>query len=127
MKEKIIIFFCEWSSYPGMQLSKAPLKYSSGPKSMVTLCGARLSPELILHCFEAGTEGVLVACCPPEECDHNGNYLTLRRMLLLKKMLPQFGIDSNRLKLVWISKGGTKQLKNETEAFESEIMEMGAR
>jgi F420-non-reducing hydrogenase iron-sulfur subunit len=126
MSEKAIIFFCEWSSYPGLQLSENLVaENGSGPKKMVSMCGGRISPELIMESFSRGASGVLLACCPPEECEHDGNYKTWRRLLLLKKTLKQFGIDPERLRLEWVSKGDTGAFKKATDNFVAKINELG--
>jgi F420-non-reducing hydrogenase iron-sulfur subunit len=51
-----------------------------------------------------GADGVLIAGCHPGDCHYtNGNIKTLRRFKLLQKMLDQFGIERERVRLEWIS------------------------
>ena len=45
----------------------------------------------------------MIAGCPPGDCHYNsGNYKAKRRMLLLKIVLNQLGIEPARLRMEWI-------------------------
>ena len=126
MSAKTVVFFCNWSAYPGLQLSRNPLAQSNpDEKLMVSMCSGRISPELILEAFRKGAWGVLITACPVDKCEHNGNYKTHGRISLLKTMLQQIGVDSNRLKLEWIDKGEAAKLKSAIDAFEDEVEKMG--
>ncbi len=51
-----------------------------------------------------GANGVLALGCHPGDCHYTeGNYKTIRRIPLLKKMLVQMGIEEERLRLDWVS------------------------
>jgi F420-non-reducing hydrogenase iron-sulfur subunit len=68
------------------------------------MCSGRVSPLFILKALSAGADGVLVLGCHPGDCHYiEGNYKTLRRMTLLKKMLAQLGIEDGRVRLDWVS------------------------
>jgi len=126
MNAKTINFFCEWSNYPGLQLSQMEaLNGDSKQKLMVSMCQGRISPELILQAFSKGAWGVLISCCPPEECDHNGNYKTQRRVLMTQKVLEQMGINPERLRLERVSKGDAGTFKKVLKEFNEVIEKMG--
>ncbi len=123
---RTIVFCCNWSSYPGLQMSK----YSgSGPEKnhhvIVNMCSGRISPEIIMDAFRNQAAGVLIASCPLEECEHDANYKTRRRIMLLKRMLNQFGIEPERIQLEWIDKGESQKLQSVIEDFTSEIDHLG--
>lgn len=68
------------------------------------MCSGRVEPYFILEALQAGADGVLVLGCHPGECHYlEGNYRTVARMALLKKMLTQFGIEDDRVRLDWVS------------------------
>jgi F420-non-reducing hydrogenase iron-sulfur subunit len=47
---------------------------------------------------------VLILGCHPGDCHYiEGNYKTLRRITLLKKILKQFEVEEERLRLEWVS------------------------
>jgi F420-non-reducing hydrogenase iron-sulfur subunit len=57
-----------------------------------------------MKAFREGADGVLIGGCHPGDCHYQeGNYKAYRRYVLLKKMLKQFGIEEDRLRLEWIS------------------------
>lgn len=123
---RIVVFCCNWAIYPGLQLSRmAPDAAAPLYATIVTMCAGRVSPELVLEAFSRGACGVLVAGCPPGECDHDGNYDARRRMALLRKALEQFGIEPGRLAVEWVSAGESAKLEKIAGAFSDRIAEMG--
>ena len=68
------------------------------------MCSGRVEPYFVLQALNKGADGVLVLGCHPGECHYlEGNYRTVGRMALLKKVLAQFGIDEERVRLDWVS------------------------
>jgi F420-non-reducing hydrogenase iron-sulfur subunit len=68
------------------------------------MCTGRIEPEFVLKAFQSGADGVLILGCHPGDCHYKeGNYNALRRFHLLKKVLNQFGIEDERLRLDWVS------------------------
>jgi F420-non-reducing hydrogenase iron-sulfur subunit len=63
-----------------------------------------VDPQFVLEAFSKGADGVIVFGCHPGDCHYKeGNLAALKRFVLLKEMVGQFGIDQERLKLDWIS------------------------
>jgi len=101
-----------------LKLSKLPDgKTISGNNYIIGMCQGRISPELILEAFSKGADGILIATCPPEECEHDGNYKTRRRILLVQKTMEQLGINPERLRLEWVSKGDTAKFSSVVKEF----------
>jgi len=69
------------------------------------MCSGRIDPTFILEAFKNGADGVLVAGCHlPSDCHYiSGNFKAQRRVTLLKKVLQDFGIEPERLRLEWVS------------------------
>jgi F420-non-reducing hydrogenase iron-sulfur subunit len=126
-KPKIVVFCCNWSVYPGLQLSRlAPsLVDEAEVEPIVTMCSGRVNPELVLEAFQNGAWGVMVTGCPPEECDHDGNYNARRRMTLLKNALAQLNVDPDRVQLGWYSAGESAKLKKDIGEFTGKIGQLG--
>lgn len=102
---KIVGFLCNWCSYRGADLAgTARMKCAPNVRTIRVMCSGRIEPTFILKAFQLGADGVLVLGCHPGDCHYiEGNYKTLRRIPLLKKMLAQMGIEDERLRLDWVS------------------------
>jgi len=124
-EKKLVVFACNWSMFPGMQLSESPILVKTQYGIIVSMCSGRVAPELVLNAFEEGAWGVMVAGCPPEECDHGGNYKTRRRLVLLKNVLKELNIDPKRIKLEWFSTGESAKLELEISNFVKELDKLG--
>lgn len=124
-KPKIVVFSCNWSTYPGLQLSQLPIQEKNTAPILMSMCIGRVDPRLIIELLCRGAWGVLVAGCPPEECQHNGNYKARRRILLLKNMLKQFNIESQRLELESVAPGESAKLAQAMNNFAEAITKLG--
>jgi F420-non-reducing hydrogenase iron-sulfur subunit len=102
---KIVVFCCNWCSYAGADAAGVA-RFQIKPYFRIirTMCSSRIEPSLILEAFKKGAWGVVVLGCHPGDCHYkNGNYKTLRRVQLLKRVLKQFGIEEERLMIDWVS------------------------
>lgn len=103
---KIIGFLCNWCSYAGADLAGVSrIQYPPNIRIIRVMCSGRIDPAFILEAFKDGADGVLVAGCHlPSDCHYiSGNFKTLRRINLLKRVLKDFGIEPERLRLEWVS------------------------
>ncbi len=82
------------------------LQYPANVRMIRVMCTGRISQEMVLRAFEKGAPLVLVGGChPPGDCHYiNGNIQCEEIINKLKeKILPEKGIDPERLRLEWIS------------------------
>ena len=103
---KIVGFLCNWCSYAGADLAGVSrTQYPPNIRIIRVMCSGRISAFFVLEAFKDGADGVLIAGCHlPSDCHYvEGNFNTLKRVTLLKKVLKQFGIEPERLRLEWIS------------------------
>ena len=103
---KIIGFLCNWCSYAGADLAGVSrIQYPPNIRIIRVMCSGRIDPTFILEAFKDGADGVLVAGCHlPSDCHYiSGNFKALRRVTLLKKVLSDFGIEPERVRLEWVS------------------------
>jgi F420-non-reducing hydrogenase iron-sulfur subunit len=102
---KIVGFLCNWCSYRGADLAgTSRLHFAPNVRVIRVPCSARIEPSFVIKAFQSGADGVLLLGCHPGDCHYiEGNYKTMRRYPLLKKMLSQFGIDGQRIRLDWVS------------------------
>jgi len=102
---KIVGFLCNWCSYRGADLAgTARMKCAPNVRVIRVMCSGRVEPAFIVKAFQLGADGVLVLGCHPGDCHYvEGNHKAIRRMSLLQKMLPQLGIENDRVRLDWVS------------------------
>jgi len=102
---RIVAFFCNWCTYTASDLAgTARMKYAPNARVIRVMCSGRLDPQFILRAYRLGADGVLIGGCHPNDCHYiEGNYKALRRIILLKRMLKDLGIEEDRLRLEWIS------------------------
>jgi len=102
----IVGFLCNWCAYAGADLAgTSRIQYPSNIRIIRVMCTGRVDPIFILEAFSSGVDGVLVAGCHlPSDCHYlSGNFMAQKRVILLKKVLSQLGIEPERLRLEWIS------------------------
>ena len=102
---RILAIFCNWCTYTAADLAGVSrMKYEPNARVVRVMCSGRIDPQFILTAFASGADGVLIGGCHPGDCHYSeGNYKTLRRVSLLKRMLVDFGIEPDRFRLEWIS------------------------
>lgn len=101
----IVGFLCNWCSYRAADLAgTSRIKYAPNMRPIRVMCSGRVDPQFVLKALSEGADGVLIAGCHPGECHYvEGNIKTLRRFSLLRRLLRQWGIEDERVQLVWAS------------------------
>ena len=102
---RIIGFLCRWCSYQGADLAgTSRIKYPPNVIPIRVMCSGRVDPTFVVKAFREGADGVLICGCHPGDCHYQrGNYSTMRRYPLLRRVLEQFGIEADRVRLEWVS------------------------
>jgi F420-non-reducing hydrogenase iron-sulfur subunit len=123
----IVGFTCNWCSYRAADLAgTARMKYPPNIRLIRLMCSGRLDPTFVLKAFSGGADGVLITGCHPGECHYiEQNYKALRRFMLLQRTLAQFGIEPQRVRLVWASAAEGHKLADEITAMVEEIRQLG--
>ena len=124
---RIVGFLCNWCSYTGADLAgTSRMKSPPNVRPIRVMCSGRVDPSFILRAFQLGADGVLVAGCHPGDCHYQeGNFKALRRVLMLKRILREFGIDERRLRLEWISAAEGEKFATATTQFTEEVRTLG--
>ena len=125
---KIVIFCCNWGACAGTDVADlSRLKNESYSRVIRTMCSGRIEPTFVLHAFSSGADGVVIAGCHPGDCHYNsGNYKAMRRVMLLRNMLPQLGIEPERLRLEWISASEGPKFQSAVNGFIDEVTKLGS-
>jgi F420-non-reducing hydrogenase iron-sulfur subunit len=124
---KIIAFCCNWCSYAGADLAgTSRIQYSPNVRVIRVMCSGRVNPLFVIKAFSIGADGVLVLGCHLGDCHYiEGNYKTMRRIPLLKKMMKQFGIEEERVRLEWVSASEGAKFAEVTNGFTQTIRNLG--
>jgi len=125
---KIVGFLCNWCAYAGADLAGVSrIQYPPTVRIVRVMCSGRIDPAFILEAFKDGADGVLVAGCHlPADCHYlAGNFKALRRVLLMKKLLSQFGIEPERLKVEWVSASEGDRFATVIKEMTEEIKKLG--
>ena len=102
---EIIGFLCNWCAYEAADSAGRSQKaYPANLKIIRVMCSGRVDPCLILEAFHQGADGVVLMACRRGECHYKtGNIQALKRHVLLIATLQTLGIETDRLRLEWIS------------------------
>jgi F420-non-reducing hydrogenase iron-sulfur subunit len=124
---KILAFLCNWCSYAGADLAGVSrLQYPPNIRVIRVMCSGSVSPHHLLHAFQKGADGVLVAGCHIGDCHYlKGNYMTLKRVKFMEGLLRFSGYDPSRLRLEWISAAEGIKFAEVIRDFTARIQELG--
>jgi F420-non-reducing hydrogenase iron-sulfur subunit len=102
---KIVGFLCNWCSYTGADLAgTSRIQYPPNVRVIRVMCSARVDPTFVVFALAHGADGVLICGCHPGDCHYSeGNYKAMRRYQLLKQLLKAYGVESDRVRLEWVS------------------------
>jgi len=124
---RIVGFLCNWCAYSGADLAgTSRLQYPTNVDIIRVMCSGRVDPTFVLKAFQLGADGVLVCGCHPGDCHYTeGNYKAARRIPMLMKLLEQFGIEPQRLRLDWVSASEGERFAAIVNEMTEQIRELG--
>ena len=124
---RVVGFLCNWCAYSGADLAgTSRVQYPTNVDIIRVMCSGRVDPTFVLKAFQLGADGVLVCGCHPGDCYYSeGNYKTARRIPLLTKLLEQFGIEPERLRLEWVSASEGERFASIVKQMTEQIRELG--
>ena len=124
---KVIAFLCNWCAYAGADLAgTSRMQYSPNTRTIRIMCTGRMSPVFILKAFAEGADGVLVAGCHPGDCHYvSGNYGAEKRVKLVSELLPELGLEKERLMLRWVSASEGEIFAKTVNEFTDAIKKLG--
>jgi coenzyme F420-reducing hydrogenase delta subunit len=125
---KIIGFLCNWCSYAGADLAGVSrIQYPPNVRVIRVMCSGRVDPAIVLEMFENGADGVIVTGCHPGDCHYiSGNLYEERKIKLLKMLIPLTGLESERLRLEWVSAAEGQRFAQIMTEFTEQIRNLGA-
>ncbi len=123
----ILAFVCNWCTYTAADLAGTSRMVQQPNLRLVrVMCTGMVDPKYVVKSLLSGADGVLVSGCHPGDCHYiNGNYKARRRVKLLNEILPQFGIERERVKLTWVGASEGNEFAATVNSFINEIRELG--
>ena len=123
----IVAFLCNWCAYSCADLAGVSrISYPTNLRVIRVMCAGRIDPEFVLEAFRGGADGVFVAGCRIGECHYaHGNNHAKQRISALAGVLTEIGIDSRRLKTVWISASESERFSRVVSDFVDELEKLG--
>jgi F420-non-reducing hydrogenase iron-sulfur subunit len=123
----IVGFCCNWCSYAGADLAGiSRIQYPPNLRMIRVMCSGAVDPALIMEALRRGADGIFIGGCHPGDCHYMaGNYKTLRKITLLKSLLPQLGIESQRVRLEWVSAAEGQRFAQVVTDFIGEVKKLG--
>ena len=99
----IVGFLCNWCAYRAADaIGAAGTSLAPNMRPILVMCSGRVDPEMVLKAFHEGADGVLIVGCRPGACHYvDGGLKALKRVTLLRRLLPQLGLEKERVQLVW--------------------------
>jgi len=124
---QIIGFCCNWCAYAGADLAGiSRLQYPPNLRMIRVMCSGAIDPEYILEAFSKGADGVFIGGCHPGDCHYMaGNYKTKRKVILTRRILSQLGLESERLRLEWVSAAEGQRFAQVVTDFTEEVKRLG--
>lgn len=90
------------------------------------LCAGNVSPSYIIEAFDNGADGVLIAGCYEHDCHYRTGFgKATKRVIVLKDLLEQIGINSKRLRIESASASEGIKIKEIVEDFVRQLEELG--
>jgi F420-non-reducing hydrogenase iron-sulfur subunit len=102
---EVVAFCCRHCAYAAADLAGGKRHaYPSAIKIVELPCTGRIDVVNILHAFEDGADGVLVAGCLPGSCHYiKGNLYARQRMDYIHGLLRDIGLEDARARMVNMS------------------------
>jgi F420-non-reducing hydrogenase iron-sulfur subunit len=124
---RIVSFLCKWCSYSGADLAgTSRMKYPPSILPIRVMCSSRVNPIFVIKSFLGSADGVLIGGCHPGDCHYqSGNYHTRRRIAILKKVFDSLGLETDRVRLSWISASEGTKFVRVCETFTEKIRSLG--
>ena len=91
-------------------------------------CAGRFNPILAFKLLQQKAIGIVLLGCDTGDCHYReGNLFSERRMLLAKETLNGFGLDGNRLHVLWYNPKQIDPIIKSLEAFSDYLADLASK
>lgn len=108
---QIVAYCCHYCAYAAADLAGVlRLRYPPDMRIVEIPCTGRLDVLEVLHAFEHGADGVMVAGCLEGDCHFQaGNLNARRRVARVKNLLTAIGLEPERIEMFNLSSAMGRQ------------------
>lgn len=127
-KPTIVGFLCNWCCYGGADLAGVSrFQYPPYLRVIRLMCSGRVDLAFIFRSFAKKADGVFIGGCHLNDCHYNpeGNYDALGNTLMAKRILGHIGVNSDRLRLEWVSAGEGTRFAEVMNEFSAKVKSLG--
>ncbi|MHA1383808.1 MAG: hydrogenase iron-sulfur subunit [Candidatus Helarchaeota archaeon] len=123
----ILGIFCNWCSYAGAdQAGTIRMQRPPNLRIIRIMCSGRLDPTFVLEGLKRGADAILLCGCHIGDCHYvEGNYKTVRKIPLIKKLVEQMGLNPKRVRFEFISASEGAELTELVKEYVEEIKKLG--
>jgi F420-non-reducing hydrogenase iron-sulfur subunit len=124
---QIIAFACNWCAYSAADLAGVSrFQYPPNMTIIRVMCSGRVNPGFLVKAFQMGADGVLVAGWHIGDCHYlEGNIKAEKMFKMTLELIELFGIDSERMRLEWISSAEGTRFAEVAREFTEKIKALG--
>jgi F420-non-reducing hydrogenase iron-sulfur subunit len=124
---QILALCCHYCAYAAADLAGVlRMRYPAQAKILELPCTGRLDLLEVLHIFEGGIDGVMVAGCLEGDCHfQQGNLNARRRVERVKALLEAIGLEADRIRMFNMSSAMGKQFADAATAMAEQIAALG--
>ncbi len=124
---QIVAYCCHYCAYAAADLAGVlRVPYPSETKIVEIPCTGRLDMLEILHAFEHGADGVMVAGCLEGDCHfQEGNLSARRRVDRLRLLLSDIGLEADRIEMFNLSSAMGTRFAEVATLMSQRIEELG--
>jgi coenzyme F420-reducing hydrogenase delta subunit len=124
----IVAFCCRYCSYAAADLAGVlRLRYPAETRIVQIPCTGRLDPLEVLHAFEHGADGVMVAGCLEGDCHfQEGNLNARRRVGYIKQLLTNIGLEPDRIEMFNLSSAMARQFADAATEMTEQVAALGS-
>ncbi|MCP4746048.1 MAG: hydrogenase iron-sulfur subunit [Desulfobacteraceae bacterium] len=123
----IVAFCCHYCAYTAADMAGSQrLCYPPNVKIVRVPCSGKVDAIHIMTAFQKGVDGVYVAGCLDGDCHFkNGNIRASKRVVYVRRLLEEIGIEPERLEMVKISAGMGERFARIAGQFTEKIRKLG--
>jgi F420-non-reducing hydrogenase iron-sulfur subunit len=124
---RIVVFACNWCSYAGADTAgTSRISHSPNFRVIRTMCSGRVNTTHVLDAFRMGADAVLISGCHIGDCHYIfGNQWAIKQFDITKEMLRMLGLETDRVRLEWVSAAEGPRWAELIDEFVARITELG--